>query len=233
MLRQAHLLASRCLLPPRLENFWKSESLTSFVMVSPMLPQQRARGFFNIDPPEALTDDLLSTLNYLSAIEEIASRSRGQQMDDHVADQLRSAINDAHHRLMSLPARQDVYQDAQGCSAGAVYETVRLTAILYSLAILFPVPVASGWHIELFSRLRGLVEQAVGEGWHRHNIQLMIWVLCLAAIAAYRTQYRDFFEKQLRSLLLDCGITKWEDVQCIVRQFLWSDEACSPGKLVL
>ena len=223
-------LNSRLLARPVMENVWTSKALIASILLDRRVEPRI--GFVD-HVPGGLPKEMLSTFAYISAVDQVLAHVRGQNLDDEEADRLRCSVNDAHYRLMSLRPWPDLSEEERADSHLGTYELCRLSIILYSNAILFPVPVASGWHVELLGQLRVLLDTTRLLFWPEDVSSLAIWSLCLASIAAFATKHRVYFEQTLRDLLIERALVRWRDVTAILKQFLWSDAACSQGLLVL
>jgi len=75
--------------------------------------------------------------------------------------------------------------------------------MLYSMAVTFPIPVASGWHVRLLQRLHDVLTNANFE--HKNVHVLLLWLLFVVNITAV-------------DHLVLC---------------LWSDNACNEGGLAV
>ncbi|KAK4894209.1 hypothetical protein LTR27_007577 [Elasticomyces elasticus] len=220
------IVVSRTLSRPKLPNVWTSKGLIASIMMS--VEAAAGRGFVEMIPG-GLPADMVSTLTYLGAVDRVLSSVRGQRLVDEHRARLLSAVNDAYHRVMSLLPWTEMTQEARSGSYLATYECCRLTSMLYSNAVLFPLPIASGWHVELLKRLRVVLETARMEMWMEDTSSLMIWSSCIAGIAAHHTSEADFYTAMLRNGLISRGITTYADLRDAGSCFLWTDASCSAG----
>ena len=138
-------------------------------------------------------------------------------------------INDAHWRIMALTPWNELSEDARGTSHFATYECCRLTAMLYSNSVLFPLPTASSWHIDLLLQIRRILAEARLQLWPDDAGALLIWSLCIASIAAFWTDHKMYFIRELESALLAKGVASWSAFHAILKRFLWTDIACWAG----
>ncbi|KAK3117410.1 hypothetical protein LTR53_001249 [Teratosphaeriaceae sp. CCFEE 6253] len=220
------IVVSQSLARPRLPNVWTNKALIASLMLDHGVGA--GNGFVE-HVPGGLPAEMLSTLTYLSAADRALGHLRGKRVSDNDAARLRFAVNDVHHRVMSLQAWAELDDDNRGTSHPAIYECCRLTAVLYSNAVLFPLPVASGWHLELLRRLRLLIESAGTSTWMGDTSSLLIWSSCIACVAAFGTRELEFFAAILRQGLMWSDVTSFEDMRDIVQDYLWTDSACKPG----
>ncbi|KAK5734089.1 hypothetical protein LTR17_009217 [Elasticomyces elasticus] len=222
----AKAVAGRALSRPKLPNVWTSKALIASIMLSN--EAIGGSGFVEMIPG-GLPADMVSTLKYLDAVDRVLSSVGGQRLVDEHRASLLSAVNDAHHRVMSLLPWTEMTQEARSGSYLATYECCRLASILYSNAVLFPLPVASGWHVELLKRLRMVLETARMEMWMEDTSSLMIWSSCIASIASHHTSEADFYKAMLRDVLVARGINTYAELRRAVSCFLWTDTSCSAG----
>lgn len=143
------------------------------------------------------------------------------------------ARNQAQHRLLSLSSWTGLSEDEQKSTSEAVYECCRQTALLYSTAVIFPIPGETGWYVPHVARIRALFERSSLLSETGQNARPVIWSLCICGIAAYRTVHRRYFEDKLRDMLLRLRLTSWAKVEEILKSFLWTDPACELGAAVL
>jgi hypothetical protein len=137
----------------------------------------------------------------------------------------------AHHRLLSLPKRVPIMQSWETCD---VYESCRLSAIIFSTALLFPVPRSTGLPQKLVKDVKQCLEQTnfiflIDEGVRA----FFIWVLVLAGVAADGLPERAWFEESLTDLVIVGGVTRWSEVKKIVESYLWMESGCDSGAMDL
>ena len=108
------------------------------------------------------------------------------------------------------------------------YELSRLACLLYSNAVLLGLPPDNGWHQRLVQRLVGVFEVSnLDQDGSFYRLQF--WSLFTAAIAAYGLPERSFLESQLREAISKHRIYHYNAAQAILRDYLWSDDACGMG----
>jgi hypothetical protein len=137
------------------------------------------------------------------------------------------------HQLLSLPQWSSLDELELNCSGRFTYLVCKLTALIYSNAVLIALPANRGWHIRLSSRLKHLLEQTSCQSWRDDMSDFLLWSLFVGGLAASRSPARDFFEESLRVLLARKGLTLWSDVEAILEDFMWSSPACRHGAAVL
>jgi Fungal specific transcription factor domain len=114
-----------------------------------------------------------------------------------------------------------------------IYECCRLTALIYGVAVVLPVPHSHSMLQELVRRLmiviRGLDNRTFG-------VELggvLLWMLVLGGIAALDTPERNWFASQLAWIVRRLDIGDWGGVEDILGSFLWLDSVCGQGGRLL
>jgi hypothetical protein len=210
-----------------LPNAWTSKELISSILLA---HGAGAGSSFIESIPGGLPQEAISVLVYLSATDRALSDAHQNQFD---RDVLIAAVSDAHHRLMCLPPWPKLSEEARAGSFSAIYECCRLSAILYSMCVIFPVPVASGWHLDLLGQLHHLHETARMLAWPEDTSALLVWSSLVAAIAAHDTVEWVFFRQLLESVLEKARVRTWREARQIVRKFIWTDAACEAAALLV
>jgi hypothetical protein len=114
-----------------------------------------------------------------------------------------------------------------------IYECCRLTALIYSVGVVLPVPNSHSVLQELVRRLM----KAIGVlDIRTFGVELggvLLWMLVLGGIAALDTPERHWFASQLAWIVRRLDIDDWEGVEDILGSFLWLDNACGQGGRLL
>lgn len=135
--------------------------------------------------------------------------------------------NAVQHSLLSLPAASELeYGDV---SSGHLYESVRYTAIVYSVAVTFPLPPVTGVYDTLTKRLTELLEESREDVCWEMFPKVLLWVLVLGGIAASVTADRKWFVQNLAALSAALNTLRWEDIVLELGQYLWLERACDVG----
>lgn len=196
-------------------------------MGRPMLPewfscptgiifQDRGRNdFFPSLRGQSTFEDLFRVLCALAAVSEILNEYRAVSIS--FVDIIR-ARNTAQHRLLSLLAR-----DAQENLHGGIYEACRLAASIYSDMVIFPMPGTAKVKPRLAMALRGTLERLQTGSIDSH---LILWVLVLGTIGAFRTGNHDWYLGRLREHSARLKLTHWSEVRVIMKKHLWFDAVC-------
>ena len=212
---------------PRFAYFWSldDETLAAYEEVQLSAPHTASHGLTSIAgilPFEVLdvminianTDRLLS--NHLDVV-SLNSR------------QLESARCIVHYQLLCLPAWDDTDGVYSEWADETVYECCRLTAILYSNAVIMNIPPHTGWHLSLCAQIRRHLEGCDMEELSGDAPGLLIWILCIASIAAYGLEQQDFFASALQCALDREGVETRQAAEDVLVGYLWSSEACGKG----
>lgn len=134
------------------------------------------------------------------------------------------------HRLLSLPAFQDTLGEMQ---QDYIYEVYRLSLLLYSIAVIYPIPVQKNIRHRLVVELQNALNKSSSSVCWRQFPEGLFWPLYFGAIAASHTPERQWFIEQICNLNITLGLKTWIDARDIMNSFLWLDSACEPGGKVV
>ena len=135
--------------------------------------------------------------------------------------------NYTQHSLMSLPE----YSESQpNFLAGNPYEATRLAATVYSLLVVFPIATSSAPFDELADRLRTVLELSHDS---ISDLNLIMWILTMGAIAAVDSHHRSWFVSALRTVLESVSVGSWDDLKAILQSFLWLSSTSDADGLCL
>jgi hypothetical protein len=114
------------------------------------------------------------------------------------------------------------------------HETCRLALIVYSLLILFPIPLTTEPYPTAAQLLRNELEfsQLDLSPW-MPNLELLLWVLLMGGIAALGTVDRWWYVRQLRWLATILKIDSWEHLRLTMVSILWLESPCDFEGFVL
>ncbi|KAK3111696.1 hypothetical protein LTR53_012780 [Teratosphaeriaceae sp. CCFEE 6253] len=187
---------------------------------------------FRASVPGQLPAQALRTLTRLAVDDCVLGRHRHLSIKDASYHMMIKARNRTQHDLLSLPA-WSLLPEAERlqCEQG-VYEMCRITATLYSTAVVFPMPTHSGWHLKLLATLQHIF-RASAFWMSAECAELASWTLYISSMASYKTAYGEFFVANLRVALAAAGLATWTSVQNVLVRFLWSDIACGWGGRLL
>ena len=139
-------------------------------------------------------------------------------------------------RLLLLPTAEELgipLSSSNPKPKPNIYECCRLTALIYSVAVVLPLPNSHSVLQELVRRLTVVMEildfRIFGVGLEG----VLLWMLVLGGIAALDTPQRDWFTSRLAWAVRKLDRDDWEGVEDILRSFLWLDSACGQGGRLL
>lgn len=203
------------------------EVLASHRMLRTTYGQSPGKGFFK--DMSIFPLNTLSVFVRLATVDCYMAANVGTKMSEMEYDRMLETRNAVHHALLSLPAAElpDTRRPQAFKSLG--YEICRVTAIIYSTAILWGLPPHRGWHQKLAHNLRELLEKLEPGS----EPDMIVWALCIGGLASNGSSDRNFFEERLRRLIKDKGLIAWPRIECIVADFLWSRRACGNGATML
>lgn len=156
---------------------------------------------------------------YTSVLERYIS-GESPQMDNQTLCDWRNLLQ---HRVSSLPMRQD------RAISSIQYEIFRISLIIYSIGVTFPLPGPGAPFLPLakmlLSNLRclnfELVSSVVPE-----SQDIFLWVLTMGCIAATGSADRSWFAKRLCAHIISRDIVEWSQYKTRLKKFLWLDLAC-------
>ena len=176
-----------------------------------------------------LPDQAVDALVLLATVDRYISQHRNEGLDNDVTmSRLVDTRNAAHHAILSLADWKE--QPQTGISSELVYECCRLTATIYSNAVVHGLPLQLGWHQKQVHQLRLLFKGPVSDSQNASDV--FVWALCIANLAASGSPDQDFFESRLGSAIAKRGLSSWSMVEKIVEEFLWSRTACADSPVM-
>jgi Fungal Zn(2)-Cys(6) binuclear cluster domain len=134
------------------------------------------------------------------------------------------------HRIASLPSAQAL-MDTSG-----IYEVCRISVLIYSIGVTFPLPGVGAPFIPLIRELK--VQLQILD---IHRVLFMVpesttiiqWVLTMGCIAATDLIERSWFVGALSQYIAFAQISEWNQFKQELQKVLWLDSACDmAGKLL-
>jgi hypothetical protein len=150
-------------------------------------------------------------------------------LDTYYVLEIRNTI---HYHIMSLPTASDIPSTAQ--VSPVKYDACRLSLTIYSLLILFPVPLMTEPYPNVAQLLKSELESTqLNLSIWMPDLELLLWVLMMGGIAALGTADRWWYVQQLRWLAAILEIDSWEHLRLTMVSILWLDIPCDFEGLVL
>jgi hypothetical protein len=135
--------------------------------------------------------------------------------------------NFVQHTLLSLPTAYE--QEFAEISSVHLYEAVRYTALIYSVAVTFPLPPVTGIYDKFTARLKSVLEESkLDLCWNMYP-KTLLWVLTLGGIASSVTAHRSWYVQTLATISAALNISRWDEVVEEMGQYLWLERACDVG----
>lgn len=141
--------------------------------------------------------------------------------------------NMVQHTLLSLPLSHipeelEPSSTATNSCTSIAYEPLRLTALIYSVGVLFPMPPASETLDKLVMMLNTTLLEQEQKLWINCPSTLL-WILVLGGIAAEHLSVRLEFVLRLATLSAAMDINAWPGVVEVMERHLWMRNACDFG----
>jgi hypothetical protein len=193
-----------------------------------------------------------STATTTSTTNPSRSRSPATHLLPVTMQSLTHARNAIHHALISLPAANGLWGVQY-----ALYDVSRISALIYSDLVLFPLPAETGVRGRYAALLRAAMDcVTLHAGWREEGL-LLLWGCVLGGVAAAKVttsvtakddggpadcglrtgiREREWFIRKTRMCaeMLGVGLDKgveegWEEVKTkVCTRYLWWAKVCDP-----
>ncbi|KAK3635603.1 hypothetical protein LTR56_014643 [Elasticomyces elasticus] len=218
---------------PGLPLFWKDAPSVDEAAKMLHMPPLACSGYgFATLVPRGLPSMAVSVLLEVCAVDGLLTIAKLRRLKSRQHKMIVDVRNAAQYRLLSLPSWDELEEDDRTERSRTAYELCILTAVLYSNAVIFPLPLNTGWHRRLITRIRDTIEHSTLSS-SSSNSSMLIWSLFVGGIAAYRSHDRAWFEMNLQAALARARIYRWNDAEMLLTAFMWSRDACRMGAAVL
>jgi hypothetical protein len=219
---------------PALPCFWTADRdiLLSHTNLSSGSGSSPGRGFF-VHSSGGLPPQALSSLMKMATLNQYMSARREAVLSQNNRRKLLDTRDVLQHELLLLAPWDELDEPSQRCSFRHVYECCRLGALIYSNGVILGLPPHRGWHTKLSRLLRGLVESVEAKVWADELSELLIWSLCVGALAAQHSSDRQWYETTLKFAFAMKRLTTWAAVEDILDGYLWCSAACRRCAAVL
>jgi hypothetical protein len=179
-------------------------------------------------------DDIVQTFRDLADFSATLYAYHDGMIHDASVSRLADTRNEITHRILCLPPLEDIEKDQElyaremtSTNDMKLYEACRLTAILYSAMISFPLPRSRRARGVLIPAIKQALNQVNPYGKDRDFSRIFFWCAILAGISAYGTTIEEWFQERVATLSVNLKIASWEDAEEILESFAWLNCACS------
>jgi hypothetical protein len=105
-----------------------------------------------------------------------------------------------------------------------LFKAVHHALIIYSLIVVFPLPLSSAPFPELAAELEPDVSQLLNAGRGDISRTLLLWISTMATLAAIDTPQRASLVATTAQLCRDLQIYSWEALEAVLQDYLWSED---------
>lgn len=175
-----------------------------------------------------LPSDIREAISMLRAIDHVLDSCRSRRLLGGELTSARTLQDRVQRQVLCVRAWYTLTQSERDICSREEHECCRVTAILYSTAVVYALPASSGWHHPLLRQLETIfLSSPLLE--KDDASQLVLWSLCVSAIAAFSTSLHSWHLSALRSVLKRKNIQSWAAVEYEIACFPWCARACSRG----
>lgn len=184
---------------------------------------------------EELVTAFLDLRNFSATLEAYSC----DRLPHHMLESLLDSRNIIQHRLLSLPSIHETSSPEWAKIFGQkshqnmlLYESCRMTALLYGIHVVYPIPCSKGPRTRLLKQLKHSLEKIELLPDQPDLIKSFLWCTVLGGIAAAdETDANGLPEKSwfsAHSMLAGAmlGIRDWRGVRAILQSFAWLGVAC-------
>lgn len=196
---------------------------------SPSSPLHTVGKAFRQLPEYGITDPMLEVLEYMEAITMAIDHYLQGKPGGLTLGQIIRTRTGVQKRLLLLPTAEELNINITPSSRPNLYECCRLTAMIFSVAVIFPIP---NTYDVLQTLVRGLIASLEVTDIESHSVDcsgVLLWMLVLGGIAALGKPERPWFVSNLALVGVERLKLDWDGVEAILKPFLWLESACSHG----
>lgn len=154
-------------------------------------------------------------------------------------DRIGDYRNLVQHRLLSLPTTEDLHEQIlEGRTASqdiwSLYDACRITALLYSTHVTFPVPRTASQREDVLTSHRTKL-LAIGPHIRQSSevLELQLWCTIIGGIASEHGTHRNWYTIEVKRLASLCGVQSSLQLMETMERFAWMEEACQAGARAL
>jgi Fungal specific transcription factor domain len=202
--------------------------------ISPPRPliQTQAAAFWRLEE-YGITDSMLHAFDSIGAFTlAIDYHIRGKPCGLGLGA-IYTARTAVQQRLLLLPASEELDIPPSSSTKPNIYECCRLAALIYGVAVVYPIPNSYLVFEQLVQRLKTAIEVLDIKKFGIDLSGVLLWMVVLGGIAALDTPERSWFVSQLAFIVRTLDIEKWVEIENILETFLWLESACSEGGQLL
>jgi hypothetical protein len=224
-------LASKPIFPPlqSRENYisavraWATSPSRKFV-------QKLGSKFWNLQD-HGMTDTMLQLFDAMGSLTIAIDHYLKGKPDGLTLGEIARTRTGIQKRLLLLPPDEEL--GIMPLFSPCLYEPCRLTGLIFSIAVVYPVPKTYAMLRSLSLRLKASIEKSEISRSRSSEVQyVLLWILMLGGIAALDKAERPWFVSQLAALVRILEID-WDGVEEILESFLWLESACGSGGRLL
>lgn len=139
--------------------------------------------------------------------------------------------NTVQHNLLSLPEADELGEGE--VTSRCLYDAIRIAAVIYSAAVIFPLPPLTGIFRKFECELKAIIEESKPDPCWRLYPKVLLWILILGGISATGTPERCWYIQNLSTVSSALKLSEWEDVAEELEKYLWLESACDSGGRLL
>lgn len=143
--------------------------------------------------------------------------------------------NLTQHTLLSLLPSAEIPTSFSHPTKATTYDICRLTALIFSVGVMFPIPAQNTPLKSLAKQIRTQLSLPTASAmWTAPPNRIpLIWTLMLGGIAATDTPERPFFVSALGETARRSELTTWPEIRRALDMMLWYDVACDEAARIL
>lgn len=138
------------------------------------------------------------------------------------------ARNRIQHDLLSLPQGDQldaaIVSDLTAASTTG-YELMRISLLLYSFVVIFPIPFPFGPFIQLRVMLREVLTKP--DTYRRLPNAIILWSLTIGSIIPTHEE-KDWFAKRLIEIMSWTKVGSVEELKVILKSIIWQESVLDP-----